>query len=165
MIHSTAICDSNDIGLGTRIWAFVHILSGAKIGKDCNICDFVFIENDVVIGDRTTIKSGVQVWDGVTIGSDVFIGPNVTLMNDKHPKSKNHTFNKLFTRIEDGASVGANATILPGITIGKDAVVGAGSVVTKDVPTGVTVVGNPASQVKGRAFHGFLVSISKFFKI
>lgn len=164
MIHSTAICDSKEIGLGTRIWAFVHILAGAKIGKDCNICDFVFIENDVVIGDRTTIKSGVQVWDGVTIGSDVFIGPNVTLMNDKYPKSKNHKFNKLSTRIEDGASVGANATILPGITIGEDAVVGAGSVVTKDVPSGVTVIGNPALQVKQQEFNGFLSTVLRFFK-
>jgi acetyltransferase-like isoleucine patch superfamily enzyme len=152
MIHSTAICESKEIGSGTRVWAFVHILAGAKIGTNCNICDFVFIENDVVIGDRTTIKSGVQVWDGVTIGSDVFIGPNVTLMNDKYPKSKNADFNKLLTRIEDGASVGANATILPGITIGKDAVVGAGSVVTKDVPPGLTVIGNPASQVKQGVF-------------
>ena len=119
MIHSSAICESLNIGEGTRIWAFVHILPGAIIGEDCNICDFVFIENQVVIGDRTTIKSGVQLWDGVTIGSDVFIGPNATFTNDKNPQSKNLAFNLLRTTIGDGASIGANATILPGISVGK----------------------------------------------
>ncbi len=144
MIHSTAICESKQIGNGTKIWAFVHVLPGAVIGSDCNICDFVFIENQVTIGDRTTIKSGVQIWDGVTIGSDVFIGPNVTFSNDKYPKSKNKEFELLLTFVEDNASIGANATILPGISIGANAVIGAGSVVTKNVQPGTTVVGNPA---------------------
>ena len=144
MIHESAICESSSIGLGTKIWAFVHILPGAIIGKDCNICDFVFIENDVEIGDRTTIKSGVQLWDGVTIGSDVFIGPNVTFTNDKYPKSKNSNFALLRTKVGDGASIGANSTILPGVSIGEKAVVGAGSVVTKNVLANQVVVGNPA---------------------
>ena len=148
MIHRAAICESKQIGNGTKIWAFVHILPGAVIGEDCNICDFVFIENLVVIGDRTTIKSGVQIWDGITIGSDVFIGPNVTFTNDKHPRSRNVDFQLLRTNIGDDVSIGANATILPGITIGAKAVIGAGSVVTKNVDSGVTVVGNPATQLR-----------------
>ena len=146
MIHTSAICESDQIGSGTNIWAFVHILPGAVIGNDCNICDFVFIENQVVIGSRTTIKSGVQIWDGVTIGNDVFVGPNVTFTNDKYPVSKNSNFVLLKTKIEDGVSIGANSTILPGITLGKGSVIGAGSVVTKDVPPGITVLGNPAQE-------------------
>jgi UDP-2-acetamido-3-amino-2,3-dideoxy-glucuronate N-acetyltransferase len=156
VIHPSAICDSKNIGDGTNVWAFAHILEGAKIGKDCNICDFVFIENEVSIGDRTTIKSGVQLWDGVTIGSDVFIGPNVTFTNDKYPKSKNKNYTKLVTVVDDFASIGANATILPGITIGKNAVVGAGSVVTKNVPAGMSVIGNPASVIRDKSFKAFL---------
>lgn len=146
MIHASAICESDQIGSGTNIWAFVHILPGAVIGNDCNICDFVFVENQVVIGSRTTIKSGVQIWDGVTIGNDVFVGPNVTFTNDKYPVSKNSNFVLLKTKIEDGVSIGANSTILPGITLGKGSVIGAGSVVTKDVPPGITVLGNPAQE-------------------
>lgn len=159
MIHESAICESTQIGIGTRVWAFVHILSGARIGEGCNICDFVFIENEVTIGDRSTIKSGVQLWDGIKIGSDVFVGPNVTFMNDKYPKSKNHKFEKLSTVIDDFASIGANATILPGIKIGKHAVIGAGSVVTKDVPPGMVVAGNPASELKSKTFKNYLHKI------
>lgn len=156
MIHPTAICDSKNIGNGTKVWAFAHILEGAKIGKDCNICDFVFIENEVSIGDRTTVKSGVQLWDGVVIGSDVFIGPNVTFTNDKYPISRNSSFTKLVTVVEDFVSIGANATILPGITIGKNSIVGAGSVVTKNVPVGMTVTGNPAEVMRNKSFKAFL---------
>ena len=156
MIHQSAICESKNIGEGTNVWAFVHILKGAKIGNDCNICDFVFIENEVIIGDRTTIKSGVQLWDGVTIGSDVFIGPNVTFTNDKYPQSKNFNYQNLATIIEDFASIGANATILPGIIIGKNAVVGAGSVVTKNIPPGMVVIGNPASEIMSKPVKNFL---------
>ncbi len=161
MIHASAICDSTQIGKGTKIWAFTYILPDAVIGENCNICDFVFIENHVAIGDRTTIKSGVQIWDGVTIGSDVFIGPNVTFTNDKYPKSKNKDFKLLPTFIGNNVSIGANATILPGISIGSNAVIGAGSVVTKNVESGVTVMGNPASppRRKHRSFLGKIFSI------
>lgn len=136
------------IGDRTRIWAFVHILPGAIIGVDCNICDYVFIENDVIIGDRVTIKSGVQLWDGIRLGDDVFVGPNVTFANDKFPRSKQYPAQFLKTIVKEGASIGANATILPGITIGKKAMIGAGSVITKDVPDYALVMGNPARVVR-----------------
>ena len=139
---------SSSIGKGTRIWQFVVILPSAVIGDDCNICSHCLIENDVVIGHRTTIKSGVQLWDGLRIGNDVFIGPNVTFANDKYPKSKNINFTLLSTKISDGASIGAGATILPGVTIGENALIGAGSVVTKDVMPNTVVVGNPAKEIK-----------------
>lgn len=143
-IHEKAICESENIGEGTRIWAFAHVLPGAKIGNECNICDGVFIENDVTIGDRVTIKCGVQIWDGVHLDDDVFVGPNVTFTNDKFPRSKEYPEEFLETRIEKSASLGGNSTILPGITIGQKAMVGAGSVVTKSVPAGAIVAGNPA---------------------
>lgn len=144
MIHESAICESMHIGNGTRIWAFAHVLPQAVIGEDCNICDHVFVENDVVIGDRVTVKSGVQLWDGVRLANDVFVGPNATFTNDKNPRSKQKPPSFLVTYVEEGASIGANATILPGITIGRSALIGAGSVVTSDVPPYAIVVGNPA---------------------
>src|SRR6185369_3482853 len=131
--HSHALVESAAIGADTRIWAFVHVLPGARIGADCNICDHVFIENDVVIGDRVTIKCGVQVWDGVRLEDDVMVGPNATFTNDMYPRSK-QPFELKSTVVKAGASIGANATILCGITIGRGAMVGAGSVVTRDVP-------------------------------
>lgn len=143
-VHENAICEAKQIGAGTRIWAFSHILPGARIGKDCNICDHVFIENEVTVGDRTTIKCGVQLWDGIQVGNDVFIGPNATFTNDKFPRSKVRPEKFLQTRVEDGASIGANATILPGLVIGKGAMVAAGAVVTKSVPDRAIVMGNPA---------------------
>lgn len=142
--HQNALVESHSIGKDTRIWAFAHILPGANIGSECNICDHVFVENDVTIGNRVTIKCGVQVWDGITIEDDVFIGPNVTLTNDLFPRSKQYPEEFLRTIIRQGASIGANATVLPGITIGKNAMVGAGAVVTKDVPPNAIVIGNPA---------------------
>lgn len=142
--HQSAIVESKNIGEATRIWAFVHVLPGAVIGKDCNICDHVFIENDVRLGDRVTIKSGVQLWDGVRLEDDVFVGPNATFTNDPFPRSKKYPAEFSETVVQKGASIGANATILPGVTIGQNAMVGAGSVVTKDVPPNSIVVGNPA---------------------
>ena len=144
VIHALADVQSAAIGADTRIWQFVVVLSGAKIGEHCNICSHCLIENDVVIGDRVTVKSGVQLWDGLRVGDDVFIGPNVTFTNDKHAKSGNVNFKLLSTRIETGASIGGGATLLPGVLIGAAATVGAGAVVTKDVLPGTTVVGNPA---------------------
>lgn len=143
-VHEMGLCDSNIIGSGTRIWAFSHILPKASIGSNCNICENVFIENDVTVGDRVTIKNGVQLWDGMRIGSDVFIGPNVTFKNDPLPRSRNYLDEYPKTIVEDGASIGANATILPGISIGTKAMVGAGAVVTRDVPPNAVVYGNPA---------------------
>jgi acetyltransferase-like isoleucine patch superfamily enzyme len=149
-VHSHALCESPDIGKGSRIWAFTHILPGAKIGSDCNVCDHVFIENDVTIGDRVTIKCGVQVWDGITIGDDVFIGPNVTFTNDIYPRSKVYPERFDRTVVGNGASLGANCTILPGLIIGENAMVGAGAVVTRSVPANATVVGNPAKIISSQ---------------
>ena len=146
MIHEKAICESKKIGTGTNLWAFSHVLPGAVIGEDCNICDHVFIENDVVIGNRVTVKSGVQLWDGLRVADDVFIGPNATFTNDKNPRSKQRPQSFLVTRVEIGASIGANATILPGVTIGRSAMVGAGAVVTKCVNDYALMVGVPAKQ-------------------
>ena len=143
-VHSHGICESATIGEGTRVWAFAHVLPGAKIGRDCNVCDHVFIENDVIAGDRVTIKSGVQLWDGLRIGDDVFIGPNVSFSNDKYPRSKHYQSVVLQTHIGRGASIGSGAVILPGLRIGAGAMVGAGAVVTQDVPARAIVSGNPA---------------------
>ncbi|SJL83534.1 WxcM-like domain-containing protein [Vibrio palustris] len=143
-VHDEALCESDKIGEGTNIWAFAHVLPGAVIGENCNICDNVFIENKVSLGNNVTIKCGVQIWDGITIHDNVFIGPNVTFTNDKYPRSKCYPEEFAKTIIEQGASLGANATILPGLTIGKGAMIGAGSVVTRSVPPYATVVGNPA---------------------
>lgn len=142
--HSHSLVESEAIGKDTKIWAFAHVLPGAKIGDNCNICDHVFIENDVIIGDRVTIKCGVQLWDGVRVDDDVFIGPNATFTNDIFPRSKVYPDKFLTTRLKRGCSIGANATILCGIEIGEQAMVGAGAVVTKDVPPKALVYGNPA---------------------
>ena len=148
MIHHLSDCQSKQIGHGTRIWQFTVILSEACIGSDCNICSHVFIESDVIIGDRVTIKSGVQIWDNTRIGNDVFIGPNVSFCNDKWPRSKEIPDMYLPTIIEDGASIGAGAVILPGVTVGSNAMVGAGAVVTKNVARNSTVIGNPSKEIR-----------------
>lgn len=149
-VHSHALCESESIGEGTRIWAFAHVLPGAVIGVDSNICDGVFVENDVIVGDRVTVKCGVQLWDGVTLEDDVFVGPNATFTNDIFPRSKVYPEDFGRTVVKSGASIGANATILPGLTIGRGAMIGAGSVVTRDVPEYAVVVGNPG-RIKGYA--------------
>ncbi|MDR7018912.1 acyltransferase [Aeromonas salmonicida] len=148
MIHILSDVQSKNIGKDTRIWQYSVVLQGAKIGAECNICAHTLIENDVIIGDRVTIKSGVYIWDGITIEDDVFIGPCVAFTNDRHPRSKIYPdeFSKML--IKNGASIGANATLLPGITIGRHAMVGAGAVVTKDVPDYAVVVGNPAKIIR-----------------
>lgn len=141
-VHST------HIGMNTRVWQFVVILAGARIGSDCNICCHTLIESDVIIGNRVTVKSGVQLWDGLRIEDDVFIGPNVTFTNDYFPRSKAYPAAFANTTIKDGASIGGGATILPGITVGRNAMVGAGAVLTKSVPDGAVVYGNPARIVR-----------------
>ena len=133
-LHELGCCETERVGTGTRIWAFSHVLPGARIGESCNICDHVFIENDVVVGDRVTVKSGVQLWDGTTLEDDVFIGPNATFTNDQFPRSQQYLDKYPRTVVCHGASVGANATILPGLTIGRHAMVGAGAVVTRSIP-------------------------------
>jgi UDP-2-acetamido-3-amino-2,3-dideoxy-glucuronate N-acetyltransferase len=143
-IHPSADVQSLRVGDETTIWQFCVILKDAVIGRNCNINCQVLIENDVVIGDFVTIKPGVQIWDGIRIESNVFIGPNATFTNDALPRSKVYPSRFLNTVVKEGASIGANCTILPGLTIGKWALVGAGSVVTKDVPNFAIVIGNPA---------------------
>ena len=143
-VHELADVQATAIGANTRIWQFVVVLAGAKIGADCNICSHSLIENDVVIGDRVTVKSGVQLWDGLRVADDVFIGPNASFANDRFPRSKQTPEKFLQTVLEAGASIGAGATILPGVTIGSQAMVAAGAVVTRAVPPNAIVVGNPA---------------------
>lgn len=143
-IHPLSDVQSRQIGQGTRIWQFAVVLPHAVIGNNCNICAHTLIENDVIIGNNVTVKSGVYLWDGLRVGHNVFIGPNATFTNDKHPRSRQYPDRFLQTTIADGASIGANATILPGISIGQNAMVGAGAVVTRDVPDYAVVFGNPA---------------------
>ena len=147
-IHPSSDVQSKQIGEGTRVWQYVVILPGAVIGRDGNICSHCFIENQVVVGDRVTVKCGVQLWDGITLEDDVFVGPNATFTNDREPRSRNAKATMLSTLVKKGASIGANATILPGLTIGEGAMVGAGSVVTKDVPPRTLVLGNPARVIR-----------------
>jgi acetyltransferase-like isoleucine patch superfamily enzyme/dTDP-4-dehydrorhamnose 3,5-epimerase-like enzyme len=144
-IHPNAIVEPGaEIGEGTRISAFVHILAGAKIGKYCTICNGVFVENDAVIGNRVTVQNGVQVWSGVWLEDDVFVGPNATFTNNLFPRSNRATEKPIPTYVRKGASIGANATILAGVEVGGNAMVGAGAVVTHHVPPNSIVVGNPA---------------------
>lgn len=143
-IHPLADVNSLNIGEGTNIWQFAVVLSGATIGTNCNINCHTFIENDVLIGNNVTIKTGVYLWDGLIVENDVFIGPNATFTNDKYPRSKKYpeVFQKTF--LQKKSSIGANATVLGGVTVGAYAIIGAGSVVTKDVPSHAIVRGNPA---------------------
>lgn len=143
-VHTSAIVETRNVGVGSRIWAFSHVLGGAVIGADANICDHVFVENRVSLGARVTVKSGVQLWDGVEVEDDVFIGPNASFANDARPRSKQHLAEFPATVLRQGCSVGAGAVILPGVTIGRGAMVGAGAVVTRDVPPYAIAYGNPA---------------------
>jgi acetyltransferase-like isoleucine patch superfamily enzyme len=145
MIHPLSDVKSIHIGDGTNVWQYCVVMPEARIGRNCNICAHVLIENDVVVGDHVTIKSGVQLWDGVTVEDNVFIGPNVTFTNDLVPRSKQHPTAFARTIIKRGASIGANATLVAGHTIGENALIGAGSVVTKDIPANTVWYGNPAS--------------------
>ena len=147
-VHALALCESDDVGPRTRIWAFAHVLAGARVGADCNVGDHAFVEGGAVVGDSVTIKNGVLLWSGVTVEDEVFLGPGVVFTNDASPRAP---FPKgpagwLATLVRRGATVGANATVLSGLTIGCWAMVGAGSVVTADVPDHALVVGNPARQ-------------------
>lgn len=135
------------VGRRTRIWAFAHVLKGVSIGDDCNVCDHTFIEGRVRIGNRVTIKCGVSLWDGVVVEDDVFIGPNVVFTNDKRPRSRKRPPEYPETVLKQGCSLGANATILPGLTVGRWAMIGAGAVVTRDVPDFALVLGTPARRV------------------
>ncbi len=155
-VHPQGLCESTKVGARTRIWAFAHVLPGARLGADCNICDGVFIENDVVLGDRVTIKCGMQLWDGVRLADDVFVGPNVTFANDKFPRSRDYPDRFPETVVETGGAGGAHGPRQPGLRIGRHAMIGAGSVVTSDVPPFAIVTGNPAritayAGAKGRA--------------
>lgn len=151
-IHPSSEVLSQQIGNDTYIWQYCIVLPGAEIGSNCNICANVLIENDVKLGNNVTVKSGVQLWDGVTLEDNVFIGPNVTFTNDKVPRSKMYPDLFLKTLIKKGASIGANSTIVAGHTIGEYAFVGAGSVVTKDIPANTVWYGNPA------VHHGYITN-------
>ena len=155
-VHPRALCESEQVGPGTRIWAYAHVMKGAVVGRDCNIGGHAFIESGARIGDRVTVKNQAMVWDGVEIGDDVFVGPGVSFTNDVFPRSarmllpvvvaryREHKPWLVRTRVERGASLGARSVILPDLTIGAYAAVGAGAVVTRDVPSHALVVGGPA---------------------
>lgn len=154
-IHPTADVQSRHIGEGTSIWQFTVVLAEAQIGRNCNINAQVFVENKVRVGDNVTVKCGVQLWDGITLENNVFVGPNATFTNDLSPRSKQYPTQFPETLVREGASIGANATLLAGITIGRHALIGAGSVVTRDVPDHALVYGNPAR------VHGYVCSCGK----
>lgn len=151
-IHKQALVESKNIGDGTRIWAFAHVMENVTIGKNCNIGDHVFIESSVTIGNNVTVKNGVSIWQHVHIEDHVFLGPNVTLTNDRFPRADNPSFEAEETWIGEGATVGANSTILCGVRLGTRCFVGAGSVVTRDVPSQALVFGNPAG-LRGWVCH------------
>lgn len=147
-IHKLADVATCDIGEDSKVWQFVVVLKGAKIGANCNICAHALIEGDVIIGNNVTVKSGVYIWNGTRIEDDVFIGPNATLTNDPMPRSKQYPHSFSGITLKKGCSIGANATLLPGITIGEGAMIGAGSVVTKNIPNHAVVIGNPAQIIR-----------------
>lgn len=143
-VHHRALCESTEVGARTRIWAFAHVMEGARVGADCNVGEGAFVESGAVVGDRVTIKNHVLLWDAVTVEDDVFLGPGVVFTNDMRPRAAVRAEAFVPTLVERGASLGANATVVCGVTIGAHALVGAGSVVTADVPAHAEVAGNPA---------------------
>jgi len=147
--HAQALVETEDVGPGTRIWAFAHVLPGARIGSGCNICDHAFIETGAVLGNNVTVKNGVAIWLGVTVEDNVFLGPHCVLTNDPNPRAYIKKSAEVLetTLIRANATVGANATILCGVTIGRYAFIGAGAVVLRTVPDFALMVGNPARQV------------------
>ena len=162
MISKYSDIQSTKIGENTRIWQFCVVLPGAEIGANCNICSHIFIEDEVIIGDNVTIKCGVQLWDGITIEDDVFIGPNVTFTNESIPRSRVYDKSKFKTTlIKKGASIGANVTILPGIVIGEYALIGAGSLVNKNIPPYTLWYGNPATQKGYVTKSGVILDMNK----
>ena len=150
-IHPTAIVSEDAvIGEGTVVWAYAQIMDGARIGKDCVLGNGVFIDRNVIIGDNVRIHNKACIYNGTVVEDDVFIGPHTCFTNDKHPASgSTRDLNSVSWRVGKGASIGANATVLPDVNIGKGSVVGAGSVVTRDVPDNSVCYGNPA-EVKER---------------
>lgn len=148
-VHAQALCETDDVGPRTRVWAFAHVMKGAKVGSDCNVCDHAFIESGAVLGNRVTVKNAVLVWDKVTIEDDVFLGPNCVFTNDMNPRVafKKPPEKFLPTLVKSGASIGANATIVCGVTVGENAFVGAGSVVIRDVPAHALIAGNPSRRI------------------
>ena len=143
-VHALADCKAAVIGAGTTVWQFTVVLPQARIGRNCNICSHCFLENDVTLGDYVTVKCGVYLWDGIVLEDRVFIGPNVTFTNDKQPRSKAYPEQFMRTVVKEGASIGGGAVLLPGVTIGRRAMIGAGAVVTRDVPDDGVVYGDPA---------------------
>lgn len=144
-VHPQGLCESDSVGDGTRVWAFAHVLPGAVVGRDCNICDHAFIEGGAVLGDRVTVKNAVLVWDGVTIEDDVFLGPAVVFTNDLRPRSRSADFTLTPTLVRRGASLGASVTVVCGIRVGAWSFAAAGSVLTRDVPDHAFVAGAPAT--------------------
>jgi acetyltransferase-like isoleucine patch superfamily enzyme len=144
--HSHSLVETDQVGTGTTIWAFVHILPNVVIGQNCNICDHCFIESGVTIGNNVTLKCGIYLWKGVTLHDNVFLGPNVVFTNDLRPRSRQHDYTLAETYIEFGASIGANSTVLAGVRVGRFAMSGVGSVITRDVKDYALVYGNPARQ-------------------
>lgn len=147
-IHPQGLCESTDVGAGTRVWAFAHVLAGAVVGADCNVCDGAFVESGAVVGDRVTIKNNVLIWDGVTVEDDVFLGPNVVFTNDLRPRAhiKRSGDALVATHVAVGATLGAGVVVVCGIDVGAHAFAAAGAVLTKDVPAHAFVAGNPARQ-------------------
>lgn len=148
-VHERGLCESTDVGAGTRVWAFAHVMKGARVGRDCNVGDHAFIESGAVVGDRVTVKNAVQLWDKVTVEDDVFLGPNMIFTNDRNPRAafKKPPEQFLPTLVKRGATLGANVTVVCGVTLGEHCFIGAGAVVTRDVPAHAVMVGNPARRI------------------